>query len=897
MIKSIPVLLFLWGISALAVSGQSVLDRELSIAFVQTDLPRALQQLQREADLQLLYSDHIVPDKSINVSLHKYTLRSVLDYLFQDTRLTYELNGSRILLTRRARHTEDGTSSGTKYTVSGYVEDSESGERLIGATVQLIGVDLGTYTNEYGFFSLHLPAGVQHVQVSYLGCRPWRIHLPIRQDTLLRVALQRELVLQEVEVIAVDSTVERAPQDYTAHHLQLDQARAMPKLAGETDLIRSIQLLPGVQTGADGVGGIYVRGANPGQNLVLIDGVPLYNMNHAGGLLSIINEEVVKQVKLLKGGFPARYAGRLSSVLDIRTRDGNRKQLAGHLELSPLAVKASLEGPVIKDHSSFLVSGRRSILNWYLGPQSRDFKRESLDEDGSIDYAFGDLNLKWSSDLSSTNKLYASLYFGSDRFSNTGAIDRDFKLRHDGQGWHIRQASEYKEQLQWNNQALSLRWNAVLAPSLFLNTTLTYSKLAAQADYEQRDTFSLEQPVRSSVDRLNVARFQTSIEDLGLRMDFDWRPHPDHYYRFGLRMTGNTFRPGALQYDEAYREEINSGDFSNPDRQTSELAVYAEDDYDVNTRLSINYGAHLAIFHTDNRTYTSLQPRIAAHYQSSERLAFTASISRSMQFHHLLSSGTIDFPTDLWVPSTRRIAPQQAWQGTTGAIYALGNGFQLQAEAYYKHMDNLLSYNEGAFFLNDWEDNITAGTGLAYGLDIYLEKQYGSTRGWISYSLARTERTYERINFNRPYPYKYDRRHDLKAAVVQNLTPRLELSANWLFGTGLAFTLPQSGYSINFPEGPDIPVQATNFGEKNSFRLPNYQRLDLAVNYRLSSKEAKWQHQVQIGAYNVLNTRNPLYYRFDREIEVMQGQLVENRTFKEVPLLPRLWSLNYSVRF
>lgn len=865
------------------------LDRKIDISFRQLTLEEALYQLMDDEGVPLLFRNDLIPGKTINNTLRQYSLARVLNFLLEGTGLRYRREGEVILIEPLPQ---------SEVVVSGRITSQERGERIIGAAVYLPELNKGTYTNEYGQFSLALPPGTWTLQYSHIAYTPVTERIQITQDTLLIQSLAYSLTLEEL--VVWDSARREAPLpgDWDLDLIDLTASQQLPRLAGESDLIRTIHLLPGIQTGADGIGGLFIRGGSAGHNLVMVDGVPVYNINHAAGLFSVFNSSVLKTAKLHKGAYPARYEGRLSSVLDIRTREGNYRRLSGEGELGLLAGKVLLEGPTIRgdDRSSFLVAGRWSMLNPWLEPRLRAYKEEQ-GEVGSSRYNFYDLNLKANYALSPRSKIFLSYYRGSDNFDNFGNKQNNFALLDPQTNlplpFSINQA--YNERVNWGNQIMALRWNTELHPKLFGNATLTYSELGLEFGFDSRDSLIFQGNNDLLSSTIDAGWYSSSIQDLALKLDFDWHPALNHYLRFGMKAGRVRFQPGVLRHD-ATSSQLANGEFQlNRLVRTNELAWYAENTQHLGQKWRFNYGAHLATFFVDGKSYWRLQPRMSVYWQASRGLSFNASVRKTDQFLHLLTNSAIGLPTDLWVPSTGEIVPESALQYALGGRLALNATWTFSAEAYFKKMDHLLTYAEGVTFIDDWEKNVTQGEGSASGIDLQLTKGSGRTTGWISYSYAFADRRFPLINQGNPFPFKYDRRHDLKVSVLHHLTDKLSLSASFLFGTGLALSLPNQQFVIRDPAGNFPPVNVIDYGSRNQYRLPDYHRLDLGAQYRFS----KWglKHELNAGVTNLYDRRNPLYLRLSTALAIENNQFTEYREFVGVNLLPILPSINYSVKF
>lgn len=871
---------------------QQLLDQPVSLSAKNVSLETALYQLIDESDVPLSFSNNILPNTSVTINVQAQPLRKVLRQLFQGTNLSFLLEGQQILIFKRKYTTRPKR----QFTISGFLKDEATQETLIGASIFDQKTKQGTITNEYGFYSLSLPEGEVEVLFSFLGYTSQVLRFRLDSSAVINQSLQSNLTLQTVEVVGRSGWEQQRPREMSTDYLNPKMVEELPGLGGETDILRAAYLLPGVQTGTDGVGGMFVRGGGAGQNLVLIDDVPVYNIYHAAGLLSVFNSQAVRSAKLLKGGFPARYGGRLSSVMDVRTKDGNAREWAAEAEVGMLTGRFSTEGPIVKDKSSIFVSGRFSYLNWYFRPISERWKLEQ-GERGSTGYEYYDINAKVNFTISDQDRVYLSLYNGSDGYSNSGLFESTLSILDIARNEVIsfQSEQEYSESITWGNTVGALRWNHVFGNKLFANATFTFSQLNVDIDYREVDRLLRLDPTIELFDLLNVGRYSSGIYDYGAKIDFDYVPNASHYIRFGAGTILRTFEPGALSFTGVNEDIDFEGSLANDPIQSTENYFYLEDEVTFGERWLVNAGVRYENLAVQQRNYTVLQPRLFTSYKVNDWMSAKASYSSMAQFLHLLSQSGIALPTDLWVSATAQVPPQRSWQVDGGANFMLGKGLELNVEAYYKRMDNLIAYTEGANVLNNWEDNITTGQGNAYGIELLLRKSVGKTSGWISYGLAKVDRQFELINKGRPFPFKFDRRHDLKLVVNHRLNDWCHLSANWVLSSGFAFSLPFERYIFQEPGSPQDPVVIEDFDAINKYRMPTYHRLDVGAHMRF--KGEKIVQQLHLGIYNVYNRRNPLYYNLRTEIVNRNNSLDAVKRFVEVPLLPILPSVSYTVKF
>lgn len=782
--------------------------------------------------------------------------------------------------------------SAQKFTISGYIKDASNGENLIGANVFDVNMQSGTSTNHYGFYSLTLPSDSVHLIYSYVGYGTQTTTFYLNKDTTISIELVDNALLEEI-VISGDEVekIQEATQMSTVS-VPVEQIKSLPALLGEVDVLKVMQLLPGVQSGNEGTSGLYVRGGGPDQNLILLDGVPVYNASHLFGFFSVFNSDAINNVQLIKGGFPARYGGRLSSVIDINMKEGNMKEFHGEGSVGLIAAKLTLEGPIVKDKTSFIVSGRRT----YIDLLARPLIRAQSEGSGTAGYYFYDLNAKVNHKFSNTDRLYLSTYFGDDKFY----------YRYKDDGIFGDQNLEYREEsgLQWGNFTTALRWNHMFGSRLFSNLTLTHSRYRFNIFSESENEYFNSDENKKETEYLKAA-YLSGINDFAAKIDFDYIPSPRHYIRYGVNAIRHTFNPGAFNIRS--NEAITEIDTTLGSSKTLavEYAGYVEDDIEVTDKLKVNAGLHLIGFYVNKKFYKSLQPRIAARYLVGGNLSVKASYARMTQFIHLLTNSGIGLPTDLWVPATDRIPPQNAAQVALGVAKGFKNRYEVSLEGYYKNMNNLIEYKEGASFISigsDWQNKVAVGNGRSYGSELLIQKKEGRTTGWIGYTLSWSNRQFDHLNLGKRFPYKYDRRHDIGLAVVHHWKERVDFSFSWVFGTGNAITLPQATYAgeetsqyYHSPDNSFFPSSLYYYGERNSFRMKAYHRLDLSVAFK---KKKKWGERTwTVGVYNAYSRKNPFYIYLSEQEEYRNGVYRYKSQFKQVSLFPFIPSISYNFKF
>lgn len=887
--KQFLLLAFLF-IVVTAFSQQS-LNQPINLIVENQPLSEAFYQLIEQEGVNISFRNELLPQENINVVFTKLPLRKALDQLLSNTQLSYKLIGNQIIIVPRARESQQS------YTISGFVTDAKTGEHLIGANIQDLHSNKGTVSNEYGFFSLTLHQDQAYLNISYLGYQNWYQALSLSKNQSLNIELTASITLQEVIIYAKDDSIRNPIGGMaTGTELKLGKSQLLPSLAGEPDIIRTALLLPGVSSGSDGAEGLQIRGGDAGQNLVLLDGVPVYYVNHAIGLFSIFNTNAVRSAQLFRGGFPARYSGRLSSVLDVRMKEGNQHEFKSSAALGLLSARFSTEGPIVKERSSFFISGRWSFIHAFLKERTQAFKQDK-GQDGNSDYRFYDLNAKFNYSFSNKNRLFLSLYRGHDNYDDltTEAFNRTIS---DGQGnlRYIDIMRSNKEGIKWYNTLGALRWNSIFNDRLFANFSLQYSELNQSSFFDELD-ISSETPIIKQDTFSNQGLFQSGIQDIGLKADWHYFPTPQHQYRFGLTANRRIFEPGALLSEESVSE---SHSFENNTINTTEISAYNELQGNWRNKWRYNAGIHFSAWYVEDKRHFSAQPRLSLAYQLNDQSSIKLSSSRMVQYLHLLKNTTTGLPIEIWVPSTKEVKPAKAWVNSLGYRLQFGKQYKLEVETYHKNMQDLLAFEEDVESFEDWEEHITQGKGEAYGIECMLSKTQGNLTGWINYTLSKSTRQYTDINLGRVYPFKYDRPHNLKLALIYKLNPKLYFSANWFYSSGFAFTLPLVKFSVGVP-GQILPgdfnPEIFTTDAKNNYRMPAYHRLDVNLHYEWSNKNETLNHQLNIGVYNAYNRNNPLYYDVRLFFVNEDFTLTSRFSFVEVQLTPILPSISYQIKF
>ena len=778
-----------------------------------------------------------------------------------------------------------------KFTISGYMKDNLSTENLIGATVYNKSDLAGTSSNQYGFYSLTLPEGDVELVYSYVGYNTQVLNFHLRRDTVINISLEGALHLQEVEITAVRTSRIQESTQMSSLSIPIAQVKSLPAFLGEVDVLKVLQLMPGIQSGGEGTSGLYVRGGGPDQNLILLDGVPVYNVSHLFGFFSVFNADAINSMEIIKGGFPARYGGRVSSVLDVNLKEGNMQKFHGEGAVGIVSAKLTMEGPIVKDKTSFIVSGRRTYIDVLAAPFIAMANNQTSGEKIRVGYYFYDLTAKINHRFSAKDRIYLSAYLGDDKFyvkeRNTYKYS-DYVVSHD---------KRMDAGIKWGNVITAFRWNHIFTNRLFGNTTLTYSKYRFNTGTTNDETTVYEKWYQQEKERfLFDMQYNSGIHDWSGKIAFDWMPSPDHYVRFGVNAIHHTFNPGVF----AMREDLVKLEFGGKKRYAWEYATYIEDDVKLTANLKANIGLHWSAFDVEEKFYHYLQPRISVRYLITPQLSAKAAYSRMAQYVHLLTNSNIGMPTDLWVPTTPLLRPQTSDQVAVGLAQNFREKYEISLEGYYKTMNNVLEYKEGAGFFDlddSWERKIVQGDGRSYGVELFAQKKTGSFTGWVGYTLSWTNRQFDELNEGKRFFYKYDRRHDLSIALMKRFgkNKKNEMSAVWVFGSGNCVTVPIGEYETEHPMGKEYGrnmfYPQYEYGPRNSYRMASYHRLDLSLSF---VKQKKWSERRWIlGVYNAYSRKNPFYI----DVEQYWRDTGKQYKFVQYSLFPVIPSVSYNFKF
>jgi hypothetical protein len=783
------------------------------------------------------------------------------------------------------------TKQGFAQTINGYVTDTLTGEKLVGASIYISSQQYGTITNNYGFYSLSIKSrDTIVVTVSYVGYMSKKKTIQKSNANLwLNFKLTKNNSIGEVIITAQKNIQETTEMSIV--EIPIKQIQTLPMLAGETDIMKAMQLMPGIKSGQEGQSGLYVRGGSHDQNLVLLDDVPLYYVNHLGGFVSVFNADVLNSVKLFKGGFPARYGSRLSSVIDVRMKEGDMKKHKQNITIGIISSKISAEGPLKKDTASYILSIRRFMYDLLSRPISKYTNGGT-----SVAYTFYDINAKLNYKVSRKNRLYLSFYIGNDKTINKK------KEKDDGE------KEDMKNKSLWGNFLLSLRWNHVFGDRLFGNATLYTTRYR----YASNFSYILENIDETFETKYN---FSSEIYDLGLKIDFDYDIFDNYTIRFGSKNVYHTFKPNITSM--AQKTTNTSGvdtSFNYLTYDAIENTFYVENDYNFHDLIKMNIGLRANSYTIESKNYLFVEPRILFNFNIANYFAIKTSYSKMVQNVHLLTYSGAGLPSDLWMPATTKVPPQKSEQLALGIAKALPNkNLEISVEAYYKRMYDLVDYQDGVGIAGnntqDWQNLIeTDGVGMSKGIEFLLQKKTGRLSGWLGYTLSETTRQFKNINNGNPYYYTYDATHDISIVANFKLKNNLTMSASWVYTTGRAITLPNELFyvvDISYLEGNNGTEETINYErrissyyEKNNIRMNPYHRLDVGITYTKQKKKSK--RILKIGIYNLYNRRNAYYYFTTLEENKNLDGTGTGKQVKKVyqrSLFPFIPSVSYTFKF
>ena len=741
-----------------------------------------------------------------------------------------------------------------KITISGYIKDASSKEALIGASVVNANAKTGTSTNQYGFFSLTAPvADTIELLISYQGYAIQAKKVFAKENIQIAVLLESSAgTLGEVIINSGKNNRNVQKAQMGVIDVPLRAIKNLPVLLGERDVLKIIQLLPGVQGGQEGTTGFYVRGGNQDQNLIQLDEATVYNPNHLFGLFSTFNVNAINSVQLIKGGFPAEYGGRLSSILNITMKEGNKTKYQTEGGIGLLSTNLTFQGPIKKNKSSFIVSARKSYVDLLLKALTNS----------SNTYKFYDVNAKMNFELGKKDQVFLSFFKGNDKAAYLNPASLNYTT-------------------DFGNSTGTVRWNHLFGSKIFSNTSFIYNDYNLALSTSQNNYYSL---------------LYTGVKDVTVKTDFTITPNTKHKIKTGFSYIRHSLAPASFSASIPLRGKrltINKDSINK--LPSNEMALYVGDEFDASQKFSVNYGIRVPIFSASGKTYTFIEPRITAKISVGDNASVKASYTQMNQFLHLIPNSTAGLPTDIWVPSSNKTKPQSSTQ------YALGyfqnfkdNAIETSVEVYYKKMDNQVLFGEGKQLrININLDSLLVyGKGESYGAEFFVKKNTGKLTGWISYTLSRTTQQFKDLNFGKEFPFKYDRRHVLSVATSYQLTKRWTLSGVFVFSSGVAFTAP-TGRVSTLNSGTIFEGNYYVYDGRNNYRLAPYNRFDFSISHKKMGKlfKMRYEREWSFGVYNAYNRQNPYFVYFQ------VNALTDKPTAKQVSLLPIIPSISFNFKF
>lgn len=860
---------------------QDILSAPISLHMQNKTVGRVLKTIEKKTGTHFTYVNKYLPlKKRVDISVENKTVREVLDELFRGNNIEYLIVEGEVVL-RPARQIPPAKGITLKnHTLSGYIREASGGESLIGATVFIEALATGTVSNAYGFYSITLPGGSYDITWSYVGYRLQHARITLNRDVTINVEMQPDPAMIREVVVTTTGSADRLSSAKRLGNVNISPASVnnMPALMGEHDVIKSLGTIPGISFFGDGSTFFYVRGGNKDQNLITIDDAPVFNPAHLFGFFSMVIPDAVKKVNVYKGNMPPQYGGRLSSLVDIRTKDGNMKKFGLSGSMGLVASHLTLEGPLKKDKSSIFVAGRHSYIKWFV-------HRNNTSVD---DISFGDLNMKFNTFLNTKNRLYLSFYYGRDGYFNA-------------------QGSDDASGIQWKNLSMSLRWNHIFSTRLFSNFTF-YS---GQYDYALVTS------------RKDDNAWRSAIGNAGLKTDFSWYRKAGETWRYGMNIGFYGVDPGNFRYGDP---DLNPGLPVVSEKQTMEWNLYGDYEKKMGEHWSVAAGLRATLWQNmgpvteyafdENHnpvakndyprgkiynSYFTPEPRVGVKYNLSDHTALKAGYNRNVQNIHQITNSVSPFTSlEVWLPSSVNIQPQKSDQVSLGySTFFKKIGVDVNIEGYYKYMQNQIDYEYHAqMLLNPFlEGELRFGHARSCGIEIMLRKETGKFSGWAGYALSRTTKKIHGIYRNTEYPAFNDRTHDFSVFLSYRFLKRLTLSATWVYYTGAAFSTPSSFY---YYQGYSVPV----YRSKNNDRLPPYHRMDVNLNFRLNREGAGFKHSLTLAFYNLYGRKNPISIYFNKTPGVSGKLVVPANYFREPFLVPaRMWlyrmvpSLNYKFSF
>lgn len=879
-------------------------------------LKKAFELIEQQTDYSIAYGQSKINlEKKISLSLKNVCLGKALHEILKETDHIYKINGYHIILIPEEETKKKNTKKAalSKQVISGRVVDVETKKPVEYINVILLNdSSKGATTDSLGYFAIsNVTKGAYDLKISLLGYKPTIFYNMSGKDLLLEISLKEHSHHLNEVIITGESKAENLIQSPQMGKLSLSQTeiKNIPVIFGEADVIKALQTQPGVAAGTEGLAGMYVRGGNGDDNLYMMDGHPLYQINHLGGLFSAFNTEAIKEVNFFKSAFPARYGGRLSSVVNVVSKDGDLKEYHGAAMIGLTSGSFNIGGPIIKNKTSFNASVRRSWLDVISIPALAiiNKKKEADGEKTVARYAFTDLNLKLKHHFNNRSEAYINFYFGQDilRFGKEEfyKIENEYYQKED------------INKLKWGNILVASGWKYRYNNKLSSDITASYVNYSSDL---RRNIYDISgQQGTDSYENISIENLtRNGINDFSLKADFNYVPTSAHTILFGANFTHHRFRPEYVKSISNVENFISDNVNSNQALPANEFSIYIEDEWKIIPALSANMGIRMGLFDVQEKSFLSVDPRFSTRLLLSPHLSLKASYSRMNQYMQQVSESYISLPTDFWVPVTKRQKPLTSDQISAGIYYNYNNAYSFSIEGYYKWMDNLLDYKDGYTFLPNginWEDKLTSGRGWSYGTELIITKEKGKLTGHIGYGLMWSDRKFKEINEGKKFPSRYDNRHKLNIVANWKVNKKIELNASWIYMTGNRFTLSLENYLEAQYSGlpPElIPTDISSisgvdyYEQKNNFRLPSYHRLDMGINIYQPKKKGRmgiWN----VSVYNTYCRMNPI--SVSKEIDyifpiIMDGSanprnLPADKSFKTFSIFPIIPSVSYTYKF
>lgn len=857
-IKPVAILLVLFSLMSIQSWSQktSALSTVYRPAFSSGPVGFYLKDIKKQTGIFFSYSSKYLDDKRvIFIKDTVTTVEQVLSEVLTGKDLVVREQGHKVLILSK-----ENIADHENYTVfiHGYVKESYSKEALIGAMVTVPELHAGTVTNSFGYYCLSVPRGKYNVLLLSLGYVPDTLRFNAETSVRADILLEPRGSLEEVKVIS------KREQASNHDHIVYTDIKKRPTLLGENDVMHALQNLPGVQTGSGAGNLVLVRGGDPGQNLHLLDGVPLYYVDHFFGLTSVYNSEAIKSIDFYKGAFPARYGGRVSSVIDVNTRDGNMQKWGGQFSMGLVKSSLNIEGPLKKDKASIIASVRRTWIDALWRPFTKD-----------LSFNFYDINIKSNYIINKNNRIFASIYNGRDRLGTL--------------------MSSESTRTQWGSFAASTRWNSIINPHLFMNAMLTYGSY----NYELKDSRQVND--NGIVVSADGYKGTSRIKEMAVRLQMNWHTGTKHNVEFGGRFSIAGFNPMDITYFSVLPTDVNA----LPDKfKSNELLFFIEDQIKISSKFQLVPGVHFANWFSDRFDHSSVQPRLLLNYSPANDHLVYASYSQMAQFLHLISNNTYGIPTDFWIPSSSIIAPEESGISTVGYRYERAGRFLFNLELFHKNIANVTTYDLGRNLFDNnlkWEDKIIQGSGRCYGAEMAARRQIGKVNISSAYTWSWSWRQFPNINGGEEFPYRYDRRHNFKVALLYQPSPKFGMTANWIYMSGEAITIPDQIYpdfdnNLLINNGTTTIASSANYtytySKWNSYRLPPVHRLDLGMNFSKDKKKGR-SRTWSLGVFNAYARRNVMY------VELVNAANGANSgyTLKGVSFLQFIPFVSYQYKF